>query len=1222
MSENATLEKTESMLDKPAVREFAVNARRKLKEKAELQANKMGFFADNRPVQYEFEDDKQIKINNEFYNKTQINILKQEISRKGFETVVDETAYTWFNRFIALYYMEMHGCIENGLNIISSIDDLNKTAVKSLNYFKNLNREELFKDIQANNSNEVYKKLIIAQCNELNSKLPFLFEKIADYTELLFPPGMLNKDSVIRDMLALDKSNRQEVEIIGWLYQYYIAEKKDEVFANLKKGKKISKENVPAATQIFTPKWIVKYMVENSAGKLWLEAHPDRNLQSKFQYYLESAEQETNVKAEIEKSINKSIKPEDIKILDPACGSGHILVTAFEVLFEIYKSQGWQENEIPEMILKNNLYGLDICDRASQLAQLAVMMKAREYDKNISDKVTELNITSIQDTNWFDSRVKECLMNGVENKLLAQNQIQLLETTFRDAKEYGSILDVKDFDFNFWSERLNAIKTLNMGLLYTDVVAELQRKLPQLVKQAEIMQQTYECVISNPPYMGNRGMSSKLSDYVKKNYKNSKTDFFSIFMEKNYYYTSNNGYTSMITQPSWLFLSSFEELRKQILDNQNIMSILHMGRGIFGIDFGSCAFTFRKTNIKDYKGSYFRLHQRTFQYINPEDIEKLYLTAKKDHNFEFNFSTYKANQEDIVISNDEHNIDNINLKIYFETEQNGFHSIPGSPIAYWASGKVREIFAINRPLSAVANPCVGLQTADNGRFIRLWYEVNFSKIGFCFESCEKAKESKLKWFPYNKGGAFRKWYGNQEFVVNWENDGEEIKNYNGSVIRNPNTYFNKNISWSKISSSDLSMRFYDYGFIFDVAGCSMFNKDTSILKYMLGFTNSKIVNSIIKSISPTLNYEVGQIASLPVILADKYTVKNKIEELVNQNIQISKDDWDSFETSWGFKEHPFLRFSDRNNGLANYENVNIAEPVTMGDKIEDCFNRWKNYKQEQFNKLKANEEELNRLFIEIYGLQDEMTPVVEDKDITIALADEKREIKSLLSYAVGCMFGRYSLDEEGLAFAGGTFDRFKYNKLEADEDGIIPVLADTWFEDDIIEELKRFLSTAFGGVYLTENLKYIAKVLKPNSTDSSESVIRNYFLKDFYKDHLQVYKKRPIYWLFTSGREKAFNCLIYLHRYDKTTLSRIRKDYLHEYQAKLDRAFEQAQDEGNVKLSSLYAKYQKELLEFDTKIKDLADEQMELDLDDGVKVNYGKFKGLLEAEKDIAGKDK
>ena len=1187
----------EITLDKSALKDFAIKARRKLKERVELQAKLMGFYEDNRAVNYEFEDDRQVKINGEFFSKKQVETLQREIKSKGYENLIDEVAYTWFNRFIALYYMEVNGYSENNFNIISNIDNLNQFAVSVSSQLKDAEKQTVISAVQNNNQDTIFKTLLIHQCNVMNKKLPFLFEQIQDYTELLFPQGMNSADSVIKEMLSLDKSNWQVVEIIGWLYQYYIAERKDEVFADLKKGKKISKEDIPAATQIFTPKWIVKYMVENSVGKIWLEARPNEELQSKFKYYLESAEQEDDVKEKLKEIINKNISPEDIKVLDPACGSGHILVTAFEVLYQIYKSAGYMEDEIAKLILTKNLYGLDICDRASQLAQLAVIMKAREYDKDISSKVVELNITSIQDTNWFDSRVKECLMNGVTNQLLAQAQIDLLQKTFKDAKEYGSILDVKEFDFNFWEERLYALQTLNMGLLYSDITEQLREKLPQLIKQARIMQQQYECVISNPPYMGNKGMSSKLSEYVKKNYKTTKTDFFAVFMEKNYHYTKKNGYTSMITQPSWLFLSSFEDLRTQILDNQNITSLLHMGRGIFGIDFGSCAFTFRKANLKNYNGSYFRLHQRTFQYINPEDIANLYLTAKQNHDFVFAFSSYKANADD----NEKEEIENSKpLKIYYQAKQTDFHSIPGAPIAYWASDRVREIFKKEKLLSNSASPKQGIKTGENERFLRLWYEVNFSKISF--------DSGQQKWYPCNKGGEYRKWYGNNDYVLNWGNDGFEIKNFkdaNGKLRSRPQNiqyFFKENLTWSVISSTNFGIRYCPKNFTFESSGSGIFLSAT-IIKYYLGLLTTKIVFKFLEMLNPTMGFQAGDISNIPVILTNNTTITDAINAITEDCISISKDDWDSFETSWDFEQHPLLRFKE--NG-----------------KVEDSFNKWKEYKQEQFNKLKANEEELNRLFIEIYGLQDEMTPEVDDKDITVALADELRDIKSLLSYAVGCMFGRYSLDEKGLIFAGGEFDKNKYQTLEVDEDGILPILSDTWFDDDIIEEFKRFLKKAFGELYFNENMQYIADVLGRKGSESAEDRIRTYFLKDFYKDHLQIYKKRPIYWMFTSGKEKAFNALIYLHRYDKTTLSRIRKDYLHEFQNKLDNAIQRAENEGNVKLTSLYSKYQTECLEFDRKIKDLADEQIELDLDDGVKVNYAKFKGLLESEKDVIGKDK
>ena len=1185
----------EITLDKSALKDFAIKARRKLKERVELQAKLMGFYEDNRAVNYEFEDDRQVKINGEFFSKKQVETLQREIKSKGYENLIDEVAYTWFNRFIALYYMEVNGYSENNFNIISNIDNLNQFAVSVSSQLNDEEKQTVISAVQNNNQDVIFKTLLIHQCNVMNKKLPFLFEQIQDYTELLFPQGMNSSDSVIKEMLSLDKSNWQVVEIIGWLYQYYIAERKDEVFADLKKGKKISKENIPAATQIFTPKWIVKYMVENSVGKMWLEARPNEELQSKFKYYLESAEQEDNVKEKLKEIINKNISPEDIKVLDPACGSGHILVTAFEVLYQIYKSAGYMEDEIAKLILTKNLYGLDICGRASQLAQLAVIMKAREYDKDISSKVVELNITSIQDTNWFDSRVKECLMNGVTNQLLAQAQIDLLQKTFKDAKEYGSILDVKEFDFNFWEERLYAVQTLNMGLLYSDITEQLRDKLPQLIKQARIMQQQYECVIANPPYMGNKGMSPKLSEYVKKKYPMSKGDMFAVFKEVILNHTKQNYYSATVNQHSWMFLSSYENLREHLLNNACIDTMVHLGTRAFeelaGEVVQTTTYITRKVKLPEYIGRFVKLTE----YPNAKLKEEKYL--------EFNQGN-----------------------IYY-CKQNGFHSIPGSPIAYWASDRVLNLFN-NEKIDNKVLFRQGMATSDNDRFLRYWYEISIHKASFNSSDLQVAKDSKMKWFPYNKGGSYRKWYGNCEYFVNWENDGKEMKEYTASLPQGMNVrlksreyYFKPCYSWSKISSGSISFRYYPKGFAFDVAGCCVFECN-EYLYYYLGLSNSIITTNIAKLLSPTMNFELDHLKKIPILYPKTIEIKEKIDNLVNQNIQISKDDWDSFETSWDFEQHPLLRFSNRNKGLVDYKNIHKVEPITAGDKVQDCFNKWKEYKQEQFNKLKANEEELNRLFIEIYGLQDEMIPEVDDKDITVALADELRDIKSLLSYAIGCMFGRYSLDEKGLIFAGGEFDKSKYQTLEVDEDGILPILSDTWFDDDIIEEFKRFLKKAFGELYFNENMQYIADVLGRKGSESAEDRIRTYFLKDFYKDHLQIYKKRPIYWMFTSGKEKAFNALIYLHRYDKTTLSRIRKDYLHEFQNKLDNAIQRAENEGNVKLTSLYSKYQTECLEFDRKIKDLADEQIELDLDDGVKVNYAKFQGLLEAEKDIVGKEK
>ena len=1138
-------------------------------------------------------------------NKSAISALEGLIKEIGKEQVIEKVAYIWFNRFCALKFMDVNHYSKIG--VVSPAENQTQPEILAeakMGYYDdsivNPQTKEQINKLLNTSQDDAYKTLLVAYCNSFNKLMPFMFERINDYTELLIPDNLLAQNSVLSQTIeTLNAENCKDVEVIGWLYQYYISEKKDEVFADLKKGKKISKENVPAATQIFTPKWIVSYMVENSVGKLWLESHPDNKLQSQFKYYLESAEQEDDVKVKLEELKNKDLKPQDIKVLDPACGSGHILVTAFSVLFEIYKSIGYQENEIPEMILKNNLYGLDICDRAAQLSQFAVMMKAREYDRNIFNKVKDLHICSIKDTDWIDVWVEKELLQGVKDEKYAKEQIDLLKNTFHDAKEYGSILDVKGIDFDFWEERLTFIRNLAQQQNNTP---KIKGRLPYTLKQARIMQQQYECVISNPPYMGNKGMSSKLSEYVKKNYKTTKTDFFAVFMEKNYHYTKKNGYTSMITQPSWLFLSSFEDLRTQILDNQNITSLLHMGRGIFGIDFGSCAFTFRKANLKNYNGSYFRLHQRTFQYINPEDIANLYLTAKQNHNFVFDFSSYKANADD----NDKEEFENSKpLKIYYEAKQTDFHSIPGSPIAYWASDRVREIFKNEEKISDYADVITGMTIGDNNLYMRFWYESNINRINFNEKDYDAIDLSEKNWIPYLKGGGYRKWYGLYEFIVNWA----QSANFNRPKTTMKDKYLLKGITWSFLTSYAFSARFFNYGFLWDVAGSPMFLKNNENLNYICGLLATNITRYFLNLVNPTLNFQAVEVAAMPLIF--NKNLKIQIDNIVEQNIQISKDDWDSFETSWDFEQHPLLRFKE--NG-----------------KVEDSFNKWKEYKQEQFNKLKANEEELNRLFIEIYGLQDEMTPEVDDKDITVRKADEISEIESLMSYAVGCMFGRYSLDKKGLVFAGGEFNKDNYKTFKADDDAIIPILSEHYFSDDITERFKKFIKIAFGDKYYEENLEYIASVLGKKNNETADDTIRNYFLKDFYNDHVKMYQKRPIYWLFSS-KNGNFNALIYLHRYNKDTVNRILNNYLREYRGKLEQSIHNdkqiltgsASDKDKSKAQKeieIAQKIVNEVTDYERDILyPLATERKEIDLDDGVKVNYLKFGKAL---KDIGLKAK
>lgn len=1137
-------------------------------------------------------------------NKSAISALEGLIKEIGKEQVIEKVAYIWFNRFCALRFMDVNHYSKIG--VVSPAENQTQPEILAeakMGYYDdsivNPQTKEQINKLLNTSQDDAYKTLLVAYCNSFNKLMPFMFERINDYTELLIPDNLLAQNSVLSQTIeTLNAENCKDVEVIGWLYQYYISEKKDEVFADLKKGKKISKENVPAATQIFTPKWIVSYMVENSVGKLWLESHPDNKLQSQFKYYLESAEQEDDVKVKLEELKNKDLKPQDIKVLDPACGSGHILVTAFSVLFEIYKSIGYQENEIPEMILKNNLYGLDICDRAAQLSQFAVMMKAREYDRNIFNKVKDLHICSIKDTDWIDVWVEKELLQGVKDEKYAKEQIDLLKNTFRDAKEYGSILDVKGIDFDFWEERLTFIRNLAQQQNNTP---KIKGRLPYTLKQARIMQQQYECVIANPPYMGNKGMSLKLSEYVKKKYPMSKGDMFAVFKEVILNHTKQNYYSATVNQHSWMFLSSYESLREQLLNNASIDTMVHLGTRAFeelaGEVVQTTTYITRKVKLPEYIGRFVKLTE----YPNAKLKEEKYL--------EFNQGN-----------------------IYY-CKQNGFHSIPGSPIAYWASDRVREIFNRCKFLGAITIVRNGMKTGDNDKFLRLWNEVNFNDFAKNIKSFEDAKNVNSKWFPYNKGGEYRKWYGNNEYVVNWQNCGDAIFNNAKIDKRNVQDYpsnlkFIPSISWSLISSGAPSFRYKEYS-ISDIAGMSCwYQNDIGSLLYILGFTNSILTHKMLKLLAPTINYQAGDIGRLPIIVNEN--IKSNIVSLVKENISISKDDWDSFETSWDFEQHPLLRFSNRNKGLVDYKNIHKIEPITAGDKVQDCFNKWKEYKQEQFNKLKANEEELNRLFIEIYGLQDEMTPGVDDKDITVALADELRDIKSLLSYAVGCMFGRYSLDKKGLVFAGGEFNKDNYKTFKADDDAIIPILSEHYFSDDITERFKKFIKIVFGDKYYEENLEYIASVLGKKNNETADDTIRNYFLKDFYNDHVKRYQKRPIYWLFSS-KNGNFNALIYLHRYNKDTVNIILNNYLREYRGKLEQSIHNdkqlltgsASDKDKSKAQKeieIAQKIVNEVTDYERDILyPLATERKEIDLDDGVKVNYLKFGKAL---KDIGLKAK
>lgn len=1132
-------------------------------------------------------------------SQSAVSALEGLIKELGREQVIEKVAYTWFNRFCALRFMDANHY--NKIGIVSPAENQTQPEILAeakMNYIDEsivsaqniakirnlLNGAMTSTDPQS----DAYKLLLVSYCNSLNKQLPFMFERINDYTELLMPDDLLSVNSVLsKTVEILDNDTCKDVEVIGWLYQYYISEKKEQLDYELKntKNRKVQKEDMPAKTQLFTPKWIVSYMVENSVGKLWLESHPDRNLQSKFKYYLEMAEQEEDVKQKLEEIKNKNLQPQEIKVLDPACGSGHILVKAFDVLFEIYKSQGWQDNEIPELILRNNLYGLDICDRAAQLAQFAVMMKARQFDRTIFNKVTELNICSIKDTDWIDYHVAQELLKGVKDEKLANEQIKLLQETFKDVKEYGSIIDVKGFDFDFWQERIDYFNSLTQSTLYTPII---RGRLRFSIKQAKIMQQKYESIITNPPYLGSGFFDANLTEFMKKHYPNSKSDLCVAFIEKLLKMTQKNCYCSLVTMQSWMFLSSFEAFRENLLNNATITTMTHMGNNVMRIAFGTCATVWKKILLPEYKAIYSWVEND-----NIDENEEPYIFPIKDNGR------------------------------YSIVSQNGFHSIPSSPIAYWASDKIKNIFAKGQKILDYGNTRKGMATGLNEVFVRNWYELIFKKIGFNVSS-DEINHSPYKWYPYANGGEYRKWYGNYIDVVLWENNGHRLKtelHEDGTRVRavnlNLDYILKQGLSWTSISSNSTSMRILPQGFLFSSASNAFFGNELIII---LGYLNSKLSLSLLKLANPTLNANPGNIANLPFLKINNIEVKEVIENKVLNSISISKDDWDSFETSWDFKVHPLLRFANIHKGLVEGKISKTLPAITDGDKVEECFKQWKSYKQEQFNKLKANEEELNRLFIEIYGLQDEMTPEVDDKDITVALADEKREIKSLLSYAVGCMFGRYSLDEEGLVYAGGEFDKSRYEIFPADDDAVIPVLAEHLFTDDVTSRFKEFLKVAFGEKYFDENLEYVAKVLGKKNTETADDTIRSYFMKDFYNDHLKTYQKRPIYWMFSSPKGN-FNALVYMHRYNKDTASVILNTYLRNYRdeklkAKIENCKQIELSGSSSQSDKIKAQKQREEMEKIVKevsdwehdvLYPLATERKEIDLDDGVKVNYLKF---------------
>ena len=1176
-------------MDKNAIKKFAVWARTELIARVSLKSVEYGITEDN------IEDANADSVGGKVLTaneKKQRQALIAEINDKGYKQVMEEVAYTWFNRFSALRFMEVNGYLPSHVRVFTDEENNFKPQIitEAIHLdLDGLDMEKVYELKDAEKSEELYKYLLTVQCNALNKILLGMFQKIADYTELLLPDNLLRKGSVIQQMIELIPEDdwKDAVQIIGWLYQYYNSEKKDDVFAALKKNVKITKENIPAATQLFTPDWIVRYMVENSLGRLWLEGHPDVKEQllpteeeqsayaagnrdpgdTKWHYYLEEAEQEPEVQiqlAEIRKEY-AALTPDQLKVIDPCSGSGHILAYMFDVLMKIYESYGYTTREAVASIVENNLYGLDIDDRAAQLAYFAVMMKARQYDRRFFSRGIQPHVYAIVESNHVDKFAVDYFCNG-DMKLTAAMDTIIKE--LHDAKEYGSILTVTPQDWSVLYDRFAEItEDINMS---RDTAL---RELLPLVQVAEALAQKYETVVTNPPYMGMRNMNDKLNDFIKEKYADYKADFFSSFVIHSSEMTKKNGFCGFFTPYVWMFIQSYENMRNYLYNQATIETLIQFEYSAFEeATVPVCTFAFRNDYVKR-KGCYLRLVD-----------------------FRGGMEVQRQKSLEAIL--------NHKCGFYYEQSTDDFSKIPGSPVAYWVNENVAKAFDTGKTLSSVARTRQGLASSDNNRFLKLWWEPSFVKIGFGMKNAEIAKQSRRKWFPCNKGGEFRKWYGNNVYVVNWENDGKEMLEYAAKLygsptrtIKNIAYYFQGGMTWGTITSGKLSMRHSPVGFIPEHAGGMIpllhwGEKE----EYLLGMMNSNTAMLFLSFLSPTLRFTEGPVGLVPILYDKRYC--GNIAHIVKNCESDSILDWDSFETSWDFRHHPLLR----------------KVPT-----IAEAFEQWQAECDNRFNQLKANEEELNRIFIDIYGLQDELTPEVEDKDVTVRKADLGRDIRSFISYAVGCMFGRYSLDVDGLTYAGGEWDASKYVSFDVDKDNIIPICDDEYFEDDIVGLFVEFVKTVYGVDNLDENLKFIADAL--GGKGQSKEVIRNYFLNDFYKDHCKIYQKRPIYWLFDSGKKNGFKALTYMHRYQPDTIARIRTDYVHEQQARyriaitdLEQRIANASTGERVKLNKKLTALQAqdaEIRTYEEKIHHLADQMISIDLDDGVKKNYAIFQDVL-----------
>ena len=1147
--------------------------------------------------------------------------LEERVKRDGFGSTMESIAYTWFNRFAALRYMELHGYLDHGYRVLSHPEG--KSAPEVLEHAEHLELPGLQQSavidlkIAGDKEEDLYRIILLAQCNALHTAMPFLFEKIDDETELLLPDNLLRSDSIIRQMVeSVAEEDWNEVEIIGWLYQFYISERNHEVI-----GKVVASEDIPAATQLFTPNWIVKYLVQNTLGRQWLATYPQSTLRQQMEYYIEPAEQTFEVQEQLKAITPTNLNPEELTLLDPACGSGHILVEAYDLFKAIYQERGYRAKDIPALILQKNLFGMEIDDRAAQLAAFALMMKARADDMRIFESDAKPNILAFVDSQGMNANEIASALNAPINKddvpneylfdeiqeekdglfskkalaekgYVSQADIAGLVELFEHAKTFGSLIQVPPK----LATKLPGIeKRLDDVLQHGDLTHASAHVLKPLLQQARLLGQQYDAVVANPPYMGGRKyMNPTLKSFASALYTESKYDLFAMFIDRGPTLCKPSGQVGMVTMEAWMFLSSFDDFRSRILRTHTLQMLCHMpyegrGRTVMGIAFGLSAFVFQKSKVSSYSAH--------FCFIQHTDLD--------DDCVPMTFPVKN------------------NRLLFNVTDQ--FNRIPGSPVAYWGKEPLFKAFEIGKPLDSIAPVRQGLATTDNNRFLRRWHEVVIVRIKFNADHCQSALQSEMKWFPYNKGGDFRRWYGNNDFIVNWQNNGQEIKDtivtkypyLNGNpgfVAKNPDFYFRKSVTWTFVSSAYFGVRHSDSGFVFDVAGSSAF-PSPKLHDAVLGFLCSKVATEFMKALNPTLNFQVGNVATLP--FAEQYVDEHllAINSIVRECVEIARADWDCNETSWKFRRNPLLA-------------------QDLGKHVNDAVTVWQQSCEGHFQRLKHLEAENNRLFIEAYGLQDELSPEVPDNQITLYRPNREEDIKRLISYSIGCMMGRYSLDKPGLIYAHSgneSFDFSQYATFPADDDGIVPLLETDWgIHDDATNRFVEFISVAWPKEHVEENLKFVAESLDPDSKESSREVIRHYLGTGFFAHHLQMYKRRPIYWLFSSGRRKAFQALVYLHRYNEGTLARMRTEYVIPLQGKIAASIDQLEGdktkatstsqrsaiERNLKALKLQ---KEELITFDGLLKNYADMRIKIDLDDGVKVNYAKFRDILAEVRAVTG---